>query len=248
MLYILIIISPPPTIPGSSPISVPKKFISTLPLPLLQHIKNTKQRKTIRQEIQKQYKKPTKKYRICFVLANYCWAWDLSWYMVYDILNETLLEKTDFPFAGEYQLLQTASCLGEGPCVHCLLHHETLPSLYLSRFCSYSHNHKFIWMPVLLYLEDSFLGVIHHLHSFNLSAPLTHKSLSPGGEEFNKNIPFRTVCSKVPYSLHIVELWVSLLIFIHCKDNSLVRVEWDNWYIIRSHFIAMLLIMLCLAE
>lgn len=162
------------------------------------------------------------------MLANYCWAWDLSQYMVYDILNETPLEKMDFPFAGEYHLLQTASCLGEGPKppspqdTACL---ELVQVLFIL-----SQSYEFICTPVLLYLEDSFLGVIHHPHSFNLSAPLPHKSLSPGREEFNKNIPFRTVCSKVSQSLHIVELWVSLLILIHCKKKKkyLLRVEWDN--------------------
>lgn len=160
------------------------------------------------------------------MLDNYCWAWDLSWYMVYDILNETLLEKTDFLFAGEYQLLQRASCLGEGPCVHCLLHHETLPSLYLCRLCSYSHSRMSSYECQSCYIWKT--GFLELSITSTLSVFLPHLHINPWAlEERNliKTFPFRTVCSKVPYSLHIVELWVSLLILIHCKDNSLVRVE-----------------------
>lgn len=44
-----------------------------------------------------------------FTLANYFWTFDLPW-----ILNDTLLEKTDFsPFASRYKL-QITSWLGVG--------------------------------------------------------------------------------------------------------------------------------------
>lgn len=53
-----------------------------------------------------------KNYRVCFVLVNFSWTWDLPW-NVLDIPSDSLLEKTDFPFANRNQL-KLSSCIGVG--------------------------------------------------------------------------------------------------------------------------------------
>lgn len=53
-----------------------------------------------------------KNYRVCFVLANFSWTWDLPW-NVLDIPSDSLLEKTYFPFANRNQL-KLSSCIGVG--------------------------------------------------------------------------------------------------------------------------------------
>lgn len=57
-----------------------------------------------------------KNHGVCFVLANYSWAWGLTW-NVAAIPKNTLLEKPDFLCFSRYQL-QIISCLGAGLCVH----------------------------------------------------------------------------------------------------------------------------------
>lgn len=53
-------------------------------------------------------KQKYKNHGICFVLADYSWAWSLPW-SVADIPGDTPLEKTDFPFPAGIDCKQ---CLG----------------------------------------------------------------------------------------------------------------------------------------
>ena len=42
----------------------------------------------------------------------------------------------------------------------------------------------------------------------------------PWEEECDVDIAFRVECSDVPYSLHVDQLWVSVLITIYCKKKE----------------------------
>lgn len=90
-----------------------------------------------------------KYHRICFVWANYKWAWNPLRNLV-DMTNETSLEKNDFSFASGYYL-QRDFCL--------LFHFSAMVTLGLNmyRSCTCCHNLcRFIYIAILLYLKTIF--------------------------------------------------------------------------------------------
>lgn len=138
-----------------------------------------------------------------FVLAIYCWTWGLPVHVVC-LPNETLLQKAKYSFVSGYQL-EIASDLGMG-------------YVFLSSFSPETP----IWLrPVSLWLHmcisllsrrSCFLGVFHlHwlLQSFSLLFCRVPRHMR--GWEFDGRIPQRTDCSKISHSLHIVQLWVSVI-------------------------------------
>jgi hypothetical protein len=67
---------------------------------------------------------------------------------------------------------------------------------------------------------------------------------SPGGEEFNDDIPLRKECYKVSHFLLNVPFYASVLILIHCKEKLLgygMSEALVYRYVIRGHCIAMFL-------
>ena len=73
---------------------------------------------------------------------------------------------------------------------------------------------------------------------------LLYYSLNTHGKTFMN--PFRTECSRVSHSLHIVQLWVSVNRHPLKEETSLMRIEqctdvWALQYVIKNHIIAMFL-------
>ena len=58
--------------------------------------------------------------------------------------------------------------------------------------------------------SSCFLGIPSPLVLTIFLPPFLHSFLSPKGEGFNEDIPFRTEYSKLSYSLNIVWMWVSV--------------------------------------
>ena len=78
---------------------------------------------------------------------------------------------------------------------------------------------------------------------------IPHRSLSLEGRALMTKIPFRTEYSKVSHSLHIVQLWVSVISCL-VQEASLMRAEqgtdlWVQQYVIKHHFIAVVLLAEC---
>ena len=75
-----------------------------------------------------------------------------------------------------------------------------------------------------VFTKPSFLGILHIfwlLQYFNLMLSRVLLALSPEGEEFDGDNPFRIVCSEVSYSPHAVWLWVSVFVSIYYSWNHL---------------------------
>lgn len=69
--------------------------------------------------------------------------------------------------------------------------------------------YEFICVPSLLYLRG-LVSLVFSIPSgsYILSASSSAEFPEPMGEEFDRDIPFRTERSEVSHSLHIVWLWV----------------------------------------
>ena len=130
-----------------------------------------------------------------------------------NIPSETPLEKTNFAFASRYQLQITfrssmrayvhlaLSVLGPHVVWTCAGH-----------VCVATVS-EFICASVLLCLEDIVSLESSGSYSLSISSSTRHLTLD--------DIPFRTECSNVSQSLHIVQLWVSLLVPICFKKKLL---------------------------
>lgn len=77
---------------------------------------------------------------------------------------------------------------------------------------------EFIHVPVLLCLENTVWSYLSPLVVLKFS-PFFHVDTRVLWEGFDKGISFRAECSKVSHSLHIVQLWTSVLSTIYCKRN-----------------------------
>lgn len=111
-----------------------------------------------------------------------------------------------------------------------LLHTFDLPNsepLSLTSFSLPRSPDSHIQLPTafvdaLLYLENSaFLKSSLTLTIFHFSEAY--------GERFKKDILFRTEWSIVSHSLFIVQLWVSVLLAIYCKENHLCWGLTEEW-------------------
>lgn len=115
------------------------------------------------------------------MLVNCSWAWVCP--AVWLICSDAPLEDTEFSLAGIFIWLGSMQVL----CV--LLVINVLILSYLKNVVSWSH-------PPLLALKIFLLTLLCRF-------------LNP--EEFNKDNLFMNECSKVSYSLYVVQLWVSVL-------------------------------------
>lgn len=120
----------------------------------------------------------------------YCWAWCLL-LSVINKLRETPLRKTNFFFAGAWQL-EIASWLGMGTHVHFLpFGAGTSSDLNLHKPCAFHSLCEFMCTSVPLGLQDTvffvlfILYVSHNCHLF---------CIAPWGEWLDEGIPFRTEC------------------------------------------------------
>lgn len=127
----------------------------------------------------------------------------------------TLTGENWFPLPSRDQL-QIASWLGETVC-------PLLPSVRILSALSSCRTRaccpglcEFIWVAVSVYIRCRLLGVICHL-------PLLQScciGLWACRVRFDRDSPFSAPCSTVPYSLHIVCLWISALIPIWCQKKA----------------------------
>ena len=145
-----------------------------------------------------------------------------------DIPRDIQLEKTGYSSPSKYQM-QLLFWLGIEVYLLPLPSTRILSGLNLwqSHTCCRS-QYEFICASLLRYLEEAIslesvtrleLGCFHlffHVDPWPLQG-------------FDANIPCRTECSKVSYSLHLVQLRFSVLIIIYCKKEFL----W--WVLNKAH-------------
>ena len=158
--------------------------------------------------------KSSQKPGVCFVLANCFLVFDLLWGVV-DIPSDTLLEKTD-----NRKQLEVGFWLRVGLWVPFLLsllitHAGILWVLNLYRscvcsfiFCELRHVSRLFCLDDAVSLSSTTSG------SYSLST--SSFTQIPWALSLT-NIAFRTKCSGIAQSLHIVEVWVSVLILIYFK-------------------------------
>lgn len=153
-------------------------------------------------------------------MASYPWAWGLHWSVASVPTDRHSIGEADFPLARRYQL-QLASWLWVELHIHFFCFAGNFVSLNLDRFWVCCHSpYVFIYESVPLYLGDVItLELSADSDSCNLSTLSSTKIPEPWIEGRNKDNTFGKDFSKVSYSLHIVQAWVSVLITIYSRKK-----------------------------
>lgn len=130
-----------------------------------------------------------------YTSAEYSWVWACS--RLANLSNDTPLRKTDFPFVDNLLVRNGTPC----PLFECW---DPI-WLNLCRSCAWTTVCESVRASVLLsgeHCSDSSITWISQ--SFCLLFPMDPSSSRGGGEGFDGDILFRTGCSQVSHSQHIV--------------------------------------------
>lgn len=130
----------------------------------------------------------------------------------------TSLERHDFTFPSRNQL-QITSRLRVGICVYFLF----MLWFYLiwtctCHLCTVTVSDFYFFQPCYVWM---IICPQSHLPPLALNPPFLQRSNNLERKGFDKDILFSTEYSKVAYSLHIVQLWFSVLITTYCKNRLL---------------------------
>jgi hypothetical protein len=127
------------------------------------------------------------------------------------------LGETNFSFASSFQL-EIGSGSGMGSWVTSF----TLSDSDMSRLCECCQS---LWVYLCLSPAVSrrpcFIGVLHLFWLLDSVHFFFCKVSRDRGEKFDGDIPFKTQCYKVSYSLHIVQLWITIFVPISCRMKLL---------------------------
>ena len=133
------------------------------------------------------------------------------------IPSEAFLDKISFSLASSYQL-KLVSGLGVGTCVH---FSDLAPHLLETHAIPLDAATVPEFMPIsILLCLGCFVSLMRSFpsDSQNHSASCTTKF---SGEGSDGGILFRTECSKVSHSLHMIQLCVSVFVLMGCRRKCL---------------------------
>lgn len=80
---------------------------------------------------------------------------------------------------------------------------------------------EFTYVAVLLRLEDSFLGITHYLWANAHSASSSVMISDPWGGVYRIDVSFKGEHPTVSHTLHLDQLWMSVLISNYCQCKFL---------------------------